>query len=69
MRDGKSELSLLSCHGSLFIQLYPSSLSTAVILLQLLDVTVGLILVSAPAMVIVRQVSRSASVSAVAIVQ
>ena len=29
LRDGKSELSLQSCRGSLFIQLYPSSPSTA----------------------------------------
>ena len=32
--DGKSELSLLSCSDKLFIQLYPSSPSTAVMLLQ-----------------------------------
>ena len=32
--DDKSELSLLSCSGKLFIQLYPSSHSTIVMLLQ-----------------------------------
>ena len=42
MGDGKSELFLLSCSGKLFIQLYPSSPSTAVMLLQLLDNTAGL---------------------------
>ena len=43
--DGKSELSLLSYSGKLYIQLYPSSPSTAAVLLQLLDVTAGLTLV------------------------
>ena len=35
--DDKSELSLLSCSGKLFIQLYSSSPSTAAMLLQELD--------------------------------
>ena len=47
--DGKSKLSLLSCSGKLYIQLYPSSPSTAVVLLQLLDVTAGLTLAPDPA--------------------
>ena len=32
--DGKTELSLLSCSGKLYIQLYPSSPSTAALLQQ-----------------------------------
>ena len=66
--DGKSELSLVSCSGKLYIQLYPSSPSTVVMLLQLLDVTAGLTLAPAPVVATVRQVSRSAPVPAAAIV-
>jgi hypothetical protein len=53
-------LSLLSCSGKLYIQLYPSSLSTAVMLLQRLDVTAGLTLTPAPTVATVWQMSRSA---------
>ena len=53
--DGKSELSLLSCSGKLYIQLYPSSPSIAAMLLQLLDVTAGLTLAPAPAAATVQQ--------------
>ena len=42
-------LFLLSCSGKLYIQLYPSSPSTAVMLLQWLDNTAGLTLAPAPA--------------------
>ena len=49
MGDGKSELSLLSCSGKLFIQLYLSSPSTANVLLQSLDNTAGLTSAPVPA--------------------
>ena len=63
--NGKSELSLL---GKLFIQLYPSSPSTAAMILQLLDETAGLTLAPAPAVATVRQVSRLAPAPAAATV-
>ena len=66
--DGKSELSLLGCSGKLYIQLYPSSPSTAAILLQWLDMTAGLTLAPAPVVATVRQVSRSAPALAAATV-
>ena len=69
MGDGNSELSLLSYSDKLYIQLYPSSPSTAVVLQQLLDVTAGLPLAHAPTVATVRQVSLSASAPAAATVQ
>ena len=47
--DGKTELSLLSCSGKLYIQLYPSSPSTAHMLQQKLDNTTGLTSAHVPA--------------------
>ena len=64
-----NSLFLISCSGKLFIQLYPSSPSTAAMLLQLLDMTAGLTLAPAPTVATVRQVSRSAPVPAAATVQ
>ena len=68
-----NSLSLLSCSGKLYIQLYPFNSSTqtcqAAMLLECLDVTVGLTLASAPAVATVRQGSLSAPAPAVATVQ
>ena len=68
-----NSLTLLSCIGNLYIQLYPSNPSTqtcqSVMLLQSLDVTADLALTSAPAVATVRQVSLSAPVPAAATVQ
>ena len=67
--DVKSEVSLLSCSDKLYIQLYPSSSSTAAMLLQLLDGTARLTLTYALAVATVRQVSRSAPAPVAATVQ
>ena len=67
--DVKSKLSLLCYSGKLYIQLYPSSPSTATMLLQLLDMTAGLTLAPAPAIAIVWQVSRSVPAPVAATVQ
>ena len=63
-----NSLSLLSSRGKLYIQLYPSSPSTAAMLLQWLDKTAGLTLAPALAVATVRQVSRSAPAPAAATV-
>ena len=70
----QTELLLLSCSGKLYIQLYPSNLSTqtcqTAMLLQRLDVTAGrLTLAHAPAVATVRQESHSAPAPAAATVQ
>jgi len=68
-----NSLSLLSCSGKLYIQLYTSNPSTqicqTVMLLQWLDVIAGLTLAHAPAMATVRQGSLSTPAPVTATVQ
>ena len=68
-----NSLTLLSCSGKLYIQLYPSNSSAqtcqAAILLQWLDVTAGLTLTSVSAVATVRQVSLSTPPPAAATAQ